>query len=161
MFDRRRMTLPTCSNGYFLEGSRREFYQQFGSDVGDDGRRGSSPSSCSRFDCITIVRGIVDREIFCISREQPRKDAVLFDTVGIVVGVAVHETIHHGRMSVDIDEEVQFEFLESVALRSSASKGSITYRIFVEIHNVFLDSVNLWMRPVRWIAPHTVEIKAQ
>ena len=69
------------------------------------------PSTGAGFERIAIERCVVDGEVLGVPREQPREDAVLLETSRILVNVAVHEPVHHRRVSVNVDEEVQFEIL--------------------------------------------------
>ena len=83
------------------------------------------PSAGAGFERVTIERGVVDGEILGVAREETREDAVLLESNGVLVDVAVHETVHHRRVGVNVDEEVQLEILEAIRGRGEDRRSCV------------------------------------
>ena len=73
--------------------------------------RTNEPSACSGFDGVLVERGVVHRKVVGVRAEQLGKYGLAFVSVRVFVDVSVHETVHHGRMSVNVDEKVEFRVL--------------------------------------------------
>lgn len=116
-FDRRKTRLLEYNSVYSLVDNHPMFWKQ--NQLGFVSTRNDlEPSSCPSFQCIAIISCIIHWKIRCISCEQSRKYIMIFESCLIFVDVTVHETVHHCRMSMNINEEIEFIILENIIIRN-------------------------------------------
>jgi hypothetical protein len=70
-----------------------------------------SSSASSGLHGVSIKRCVAHREVVSIRAQQLREDGLAFVAIRVFVNVAVHESVHHSRMSVYIDKKVQIYVL--------------------------------------------------
>jgi len=70
------------------------------------------PSASAGLDDISVERRVGQREVLGVLAEQFGKDRLALVARRVLVNVAVHETIHQSRVSVDVNVEVQVNVLQ-------------------------------------------------